>query len=115
MVKNILPLTETVYYILMAFQKPTYGYLAIKDIEEMSLGEVRIAAGTMYGAIDTLLKNKMISGNSVELFCTISNIVWSISFINRTSISFSTKQDLLVFNKTSFGVKSVIRLQLSVQ
>ncbi|MGX7013917.1 PadR family transcriptional regulator [Vagococcus silagei] len=61
MVKNVLPLTETVYYILMAFQKPTYGYLAIKDIEKMSLGKVRIAAGTMYGAIDTLLKNKMIN------------------------------------------------------
>lgn len=60
MEKNLLPLTETVFYILMAFKQPTYGYLAIKSIEEMSEGEVRIAAGTMYGAIETLLKKEMI-------------------------------------------------------
>ncbi|MEG0254586.1 MAG: PadR family transcriptional regulator [Vagococcus sp.] len=60
MEKDQLPLTETVFYILMAFKQPTYGYLAIKSIEEMSSGEVRIAAGTMYGAIETLLKKGMI-------------------------------------------------------
>lgn len=54
------PLTETVFYIMMAFQQPTYGYLAIQSIEEMSHGEVRIAAGTMYGAIENLLKQTMI-------------------------------------------------------
>ncbi|MGX7023793.1 PadR family transcriptional regulator [Vagococcus hydrophili] len=55
-----LPLTETVFYILVAFKKPTYGYLAIKSIEDMSEGNVRIAAGTMYGAIDNLLKQELI-------------------------------------------------------
>ncbi len=60
MSKAQLPLTETVFYMLMAFQQPTYGYQAIQGIEEMSQGEVRIAAGTMYGAIENLLKQKMI-------------------------------------------------------
>lgn len=60
MSKTQLPLTETVFYMMMAFQKPTYGYQAIQSIEEMSQGEVRIAAGTMYGAIENLLKQKMI-------------------------------------------------------
>ncbi len=55
-----LPLTETVFYLLLAFSKPTYGYVAMKDIEEMSAGEVRIAAGTMYGAIENLLKQGML-------------------------------------------------------
>lgn len=55
-----LPLTETVFYLLLVFMKPTYGYLAIKEIEELSNGEVRIAAGTMYGAIENLLKLAMI-------------------------------------------------------
>lgn len=56
-----LPLTETIFYLLLVFTEPTYGYLAIKKIEELSLGNVRIAAGTMYGAIENLLKAKMIT------------------------------------------------------
>lgn len=55
-----LPLTETIFYLLLVFSEPTYGYLAIKKIEELSLGNVRIAAGTMYGAIENLLKAEMI-------------------------------------------------------
>lgn len=61
-----LPLTETVYYLLLVFKKPTYGYLAIKEIEELSEGDVRIAAGTMYGAIENLLKSEMIVQVSSE-------------------------------------------------
>ncbi|BCA87020.1 PadR family transcriptional regulator [Enterococcus saigonensis] len=55
-----LPLTETIFYLLLVFSEPTYGYLAIKKIEALSLGNVRIAAGTMYGAIENLLKANMI-------------------------------------------------------
>ena len=58
--KAQLPLTETVFYIMLTFQQPTYGYLAIQSIEELSQGKVRIAAGTMYGALENLLKQKMI-------------------------------------------------------
>lgn len=55
-----LPLTETVYYILLALLKPAHGYLIMQKVEELSNGEVRIAAGTLYGAIENLLKLKFI-------------------------------------------------------
>lgn len=55
-----LPLTETTYYVLMALMKPSHGYLIMQDVEELSGGEVRMAAGTMYGAIENLLKLKYI-------------------------------------------------------
>ena len=51
-----LPLTETTYYILLALLKPAHGYSIMQTVEEMSDGDVRIAAGTMYGAIENLLK-----------------------------------------------------------
>ncbi|MFU2164444.1 PadR family transcriptional regulator [Streptococcus pluranimalium] len=51
-----LPLTETTYYILLALLEPGHGYLIMQKVEEMSQGDVQIAAGTMYGAIDSLLK-----------------------------------------------------------
>jgi Predicted transcriptional regulators len=51
-----LPLTETVYYILLAVMEPAHGYLILQKVEELSGGQVRMAAGTLYGAIDNLLK-----------------------------------------------------------
>lgn len=55
-----LPLTETTYYILIALIQPGHGYFIMQKVEELSEGKVRIAAGTMYGAIDNLLKQGLI-------------------------------------------------------
>ncbi|MFV0351980.1 MAG: PadR family transcriptional regulator [Oscillospiraceae bacterium] len=51
-----LPLTETVYYILLALLQPAHGYVIMQTVEELSEGQVRLAAGTLYGAIENLLK-----------------------------------------------------------
>lgn len=55
-----LPLTETTYYILLALLEPAHGYIIMQKVEELSEGNVRLAAGTLYGAIDSLLKLKFI-------------------------------------------------------
>ncbi|MBI9012282.1 MAG: PadR family transcriptional regulator [Clostridiales bacterium] len=61
MKKNkVLPLTETTYYILSALLEPAHGYLIIQNIEELSNDTVRMAAGTMYGTLENLLKLKYI-------------------------------------------------------
>ncbi|MDP4180529.1 MAG: helix-turn-helix transcriptional regulator [Bacillota bacterium] len=56
-----LPLTETVYYILLALLQPAHGYIIMQKVEELSDGQVRMAAGTLYGAIENLLKLKFIT------------------------------------------------------
>jgi len=55
-----LPLTETVYYILLALSEPTHGYVVMQKVEELSDGQVRLAAGTLYGAIENLVKKGFI-------------------------------------------------------
>ena len=55
-----LPLTETVFYILLALLEPAHGYLVMQQVEELSNGAVRIAAGTLYGAFENLLKLEFI-------------------------------------------------------
>ncbi|MFH5183335.1 PadR family transcriptional regulator [Paenibacillus sp. TAB 01] len=55
-----LPLTETVYYILLALKEPAHGYLIMQKVEELSGGQVRMAAGTLYGAVENLLKLQFI-------------------------------------------------------
>jgi len=56
-----LPLTETVYYILLALTEPIHGYVLMQKVEELSDGQVRLAAGTLYGAIENLLKKGFIT------------------------------------------------------
>ncbi|QSX06271.1 helix-turn-helix transcriptional regulator [Sedimentibacter sp. zth1] len=55
-----LPLTETTYYILLALRRAGHGYAIMQRVEELSDGKVRIAAGTMYGALENLSKQKLI-------------------------------------------------------
>jgi len=55
-----LPLTETTYYILLSLLEPAHGYLIMQKIEELSNQQVKLAAGTLYGAIENLLKQKLI-------------------------------------------------------
>jgi DNA-binding PadR family transcriptional regulator len=58
--EQFLPLTETTYYILLALLKPAHGYAVMQTIEELSEGTVRIAAGTLYGAFENLVKQQLI-------------------------------------------------------
>lgn len=55
-----LPLTETTFYILLALFKPAHGYVIMQKVEELSNHQVKIAAGTLYGAIENLLKLNLI-------------------------------------------------------
>ena len=48
-------LTEAVYYILLSLKEPLHGYGIMQKVESLSSGRVRLAAGTLYGALNTLL------------------------------------------------------------
>ena len=47
-------LTESTYYILLSLYRPRHGYGIMQQTEELSHGRVRLAAGTLYGALNTL-------------------------------------------------------------
>ncbi len=59
-IKRLSPLTEATYYILLSLSRPLHGYGIIKKVEEMSSERLILAAGTLYGALNTLLDNKLI-------------------------------------------------------
>lgn len=48
-------LTEAVFYILISLYQPLHGYGVIQNAEKLSGGRVKLGAGTLYGAINTLL------------------------------------------------------------
>lgn len=53
----LLPLSETMHYILLALREPLHGYAVMQKIEGMSNGSVVLAPGTLYGAIENLKKH----------------------------------------------------------
>ena len=48
-------LTESTYYILLSLYKPLHGYGIMQRAAELSGGRVRLAAGTLYGALNALV------------------------------------------------------------
>ena len=52
---NTPALTEAVYYILLSLMQPLHGYGIMQNVEQLSGGRLRLAAGTLYGAISSML------------------------------------------------------------
>ena len=53
MYENVV-LTESTYYILLSLYTPQHGYGIMQQTEKLSGGRVRLAAGTLYGALNSL-------------------------------------------------------------
>ena len=54
-------LTETTFLVLLAVHKPNHGYGIMQFIEKETKGRVILGAGTLYGAINTLVKKEWIA------------------------------------------------------
>lgn len=50
------PLTEALFYILLAAREPIHGYGIIQEVSEMTGGRVNLGPGTLYGAINSMLE-----------------------------------------------------------
>jgi len=50
-----ITLTEAAYYILLSLYEPLHGYGIMQKVAAMSNGRVHLGAGTLYGALNTLL------------------------------------------------------------
>lgn len=61
-----LALTESTYYILLSLYQPRHGYGIMQETEALSGGRVRLAAGTLYGALNSLCEKGWIQLLPVE-------------------------------------------------
>lgn len=52
--QQLPPLTESTYYILLSLYTPQHGYGIMQQTERLSNGRIRLAAGTLYGALNSL-------------------------------------------------------------
>ena len=61
-----IALTEAVYYILLSLYTPQHGYGIMQRAETLSKGRVKLAAGTLYGALSNLCEKGWIVQLPVE-------------------------------------------------
>jgi len=62
------PMREPTYYTLAALlDGPLHGYAIIKRAAELSGGRVRLAAGTLYAALDRLTTAELVSTEREEV------------------------------------------------
>lgn len=54
------PMTEAMYYILLALLRPGYGYGMMQRIRELSGGRLVMGPGTLYGALARMCREGLI-------------------------------------------------------
>lgn len=60
-------MTEQTYFVMTALlDGPLHGYAVIKRVEELSQGRVKLAAGTLYAALDRLNDEGLIAVRNEE-------------------------------------------------
>lgn len=63
--ENIV-LTEAAYYILLSLYTPQHGYGIMQRTEALSGGRIHLAAGTLYGALNSLCEKGWIQPLKTE-------------------------------------------------
>ncbi|WP_324824493.1 PadR family transcriptional regulator [Sinanaerobacter sp. ZZT-01] len=55
------PMTEAMYYVLVALLNPAHGYQLMNEILDVSKGRVHMGPGTLYGVLSRMQKDGLIS------------------------------------------------------
>ena len=55
------PMTEAMYYVLLALMHPNHGYQLMQAITEVSNGRLKMGPGTLYGVLSRMQKDGLIS------------------------------------------------------
>ena len=59
--KNYCPMTETIFYTLLALLEPNHGYGIMKFVKELTDERVKLGTGTLYTMLGRLVDDQMIS------------------------------------------------------
>ena len=60
------PMTEAMYYILLALLKPGHGYGMMQRIRELSGGRLEMGPGTLYGVLSRMTREGLITFTGEE-------------------------------------------------
>lgn len=58
--KKYCPMTETIFYTLLALLEPNHGYGIMKFVKELTEERVKLGTGTLYTMLGRLVEDQMI-------------------------------------------------------
>ena len=96
-------LTEAVYYILLALLSPLHGYGIMQRTATLSNGRLYLSAGTLYGALSTLMEKGWIE--QIETPADSRKKQYIITAIGRQVV----EQELLRLNELVTNGKSILK------
>ncbi len=64
--RKYLPMSETAYYILLSLRCEQHGYAIMQNVEQITGNRIRLGAGTLYGTLQKLEKEKLIKASREE-------------------------------------------------
>ena len=59
-IRQMSPLTETTFYILISLIEPLHGYGIMQKVLKLSKDRIHLAPGTLYGALSNLVETSLI-------------------------------------------------------
>ena len=59
--KKYIPMTETIFYTLLALLEPNHGYGIMKFVKELTNDRVKMGTGTLYTMLGRLVDDQMIT------------------------------------------------------
>lgn len=71
-------LTDIAFYILLSLVKENHGYSIMKTVEEVTAGEIKIGAASLYSTLKKLVNEEMIEQTLEESFNKKTYIITSI-------------------------------------
>ena len=64
--KKYIPMTETIYYVLLALKEERHGYAIIQYISQLTKERIQMGTGTLYTMLGRLVDDQLITIVSTE-------------------------------------------------
>ena len=61
LLKKYCPMTETIFYTLLALLEPNHGYGIMKFVRELTEERIKMGTGTLYTMLGRLVEDQMIT------------------------------------------------------
>lgn len=89
---RFIPMSETMFYILLSLQTPRHGYGIMQHVKEITNSRIILGAGTVYSSLKKLDNSKLIQSVSEE---------------NRRKIYIMTEIGRLILHEEALRIKEL--------
>ena len=98
--KRYIPMSETMFYILLSLKQEHHGYAIMQHVKELTQGRIILGAGTVYSSLGKLESDGLIKGvreearRKIYVITPIGSDILREEFIRITELYKNAKESL---------------------